>query len=104
MAVSRFRTTRTNSGHQRPGRLRAQVPAAAHGLVRAPQIQVPVLILEGSHDDGIRRQALLKLELALPDARRTRLPDGGHALHDRCAEQVAELVTGFLSAPSLHKT
>lgn len=70
----------------------------------APQVQVPVLILEGGHDDVIRRQALLKLELALPHATRTRLPDGGHALHDRCPERVAELVTGFLSTSSLHET
>lgn len=83
------------AGPRRAWRL-LQSGRSDHPLPLTAQVRVTVLILEGGHDDVIRRHALLRLELALPHARRVRLPDGGHALHDRCAEQVAAQVLAFL--------
>ena len=59
-----------------------------------------MLILEGELDRVVRREALLKLSLRLPDARRVRIRAGGHALHDRQSRVVARVVTAFVQGRS----
>jgi len=81
--------------------LRAGRHDATFGL--AAWVHAPVLILEGELDRVVRREALLKLSLRLPDARRVRIRAGGHALHDRQARVVARVVTAFVEGRALEQ-
>jgi 2-succinyl-6-hydroxy-2,4-cyclohexadiene-1-carboxylate synthase len=93
---------------QRPGRL-AQDPAALALLLRTAgqgvlepvwhellRLELPLLALAGSRDEGYTRAAL-KIADTAPNARAQVVAEAGHAAHLQQPEEVASLIAAFRS-------
>ena len=61
------------------------------------RIDVPVLVVCGSADFPVVREAALRLERELPKARRVEIAGAGHMLPIEKPDQLAEAVLGFLA-------
>lgn len=61
------------------------------------RVDVPVLVVCGSADFPVVREAALRLERELPKARRVEIAGAGHMLPIEKPDQLAEAVLGFLA-------
>jgi pimeloyl-ACP methyl ester carboxylesterase len=78
-----------------------RTPEAVELSARIPEIQVPTLIVWGSHDSLLSPDQAELLHRALPGARPVVLVEAGHLAHQELPEDTAKLIEEFLAqAPS----
>lgn len=73
-------------------------PEVAALSARIPEIQMPALILWGTHDSLLSPDQAELLHRALPGARPVVFLEAGHLLHEELPEATAKLVQDFLGS------
>jgi 2-hydroxy-6-oxonona-2,4-dienedioate hydrolase len=67
-------------------------------LEEAEQVDVPALVVRGSRDPIVSEQWAKRLTSALPDGSLHEIPGAAHATNFNSADEVVDLVEGFLAA------
>lgn len=62
-----------------------------------PRIEVPVLVVSGSHDRTVRPAWSRRVAGAVPRGRYVELPDVGHTPHEEAPERLLPVLRGFLA-------
>jgi haloalkane dehalogenase len=68
---------------------------------RLPSLRVPVRLIYGEQDRILPdiAQTMERLQADLPHAQVTALPDCGHFLQEEAAEEIGDLLAGFVASP-----
>jgi pimeloyl-ACP methyl ester carboxylesterase len=92
-----YRTAQINAPLQPDYAFRAQLAAVSSfdACARLHNIEIPVLVVSGSHDALIPRENAFVLAQAIPGAQLAVLPGAGHALHAECADTLNSIADNF---------